>query len=82
MIKPVAGSLVKISAAKLTAGMEIRENDEIVTLLQVDIDLCEEQAVSYIFRDAAGKEWCGYGALSATRLVKYSPGLNLVDILA
>lgn len=54
MIKPVIGSIVKIAAFNLKAGMTLVEDDQDVTLFNVEIDYSEENAVSYDYKDATG----------------------------
>lgn len=82
MIKPVIGSIVKIAAFNLKAGMTLVEDDQDVTLFNVEIDCCEENAVSYDYKDAAGALWSGYARIDSVKRIKYAAGVNLVDIFA
>lgn len=82
MIKPVIGSIVKLFAYDLKAGMTMIENGETVKILEVEIDPCEEYPVSYVYEDAAGKAWAGYGRLDSIKRVEYATGINLIDIIA
>jgi|AGFS01.1.fsa_nt_gi hypothetical protein len=81
MIKPVIGSIVKLFARDLKAGMKMIEDGETVEILEVEIDICEENAVSYIYRDPAGKDWAGYGRIDSVKSVEYAAGINLIDII-
>ena len=81
MNKPVIGSIVKLFAYDLKAGMKMIEDGEKVTILEVEIDICEEYAVSYTYRDSVGKDWAGYGRLNTIKRVEYVPGINLIDII-
>ncbi|WNL63328.1 hypothetical protein [Citrobacter phage Tr1] len=81
MLKPVIGQMVKVKAADLKVGMKISHDDQIVTLAEVEIDYCEEYAVSYIYEDVNGKLWSGYDRIDTVKSVKYAPGQNLVNIL-
>lgn len=81
MIKPVIGSIVKIAAVNLKAGMVMIENDQAVTLFNVEIDYCEENAVSYDYKDAAGALWSGYARIDSVRRIQYAAGVNLVNLI-
>lgn len=81
MLKPLVGQIVEVKAVDLKVGMEMLNDGEIVKLLEVEIDVCEEYAVSYIYQDAKGKAWSGYDRIDTVRRVKYAPGQNLVSIL-
>ena len=81
MLKPVTGQMVEIKSADLKVGMEMLNDGEIVKVLEVEIDFCEEYAVSYIYQDAKGKAWGGYDRIDTVKRVKYAPGQNLVSIL-
>lgn len=81
MINPVVGSIVKLFARDLKAGMKMIENGETVEILEVEIDICEENAVSYIYRDSAGKDWAEYGRIDSVKSIEYARGINLVNII-
>lgn len=81
MIKPTIGSIVKLYAKDITAGMKMVEAGQIVTILDVEIDFCEEFAVSYVYRDNAGKDWAGYGRLDTVKRIEYVTGINLVNLI-
>lgn len=81
MLKPVTGQMVEIKSADLKVGMEMLNDGEIVKVLEVEIDFCEENAVSYIYQDSKGELWSGYAGIDAVKRVKYAPGQNLVSML-
>lgn len=81
MLQLTEGQKVQIELHNLKAGMTLIENDEPVTILEVDIDVCEEYAVSYIFKDSRGETWCGYGRMTSIRTVIYQKGQNVIAIL-
>lgn len=81
MLKPTAGSIVKLFAYDLKPGMKMIEDGQTVTILEVEIDTCEEYAVSYIYRDSKGEDWAGYGRINSIKRVEYTPGINLIDII-
>lgn len=81
MLKPVIGAMVKVKAVDLKVGMEIANDGEIVRIVDVEIDICEEYAVSYLYQDESGKIWSGYDRMTSIKTVKYALGQNLVNIL-
>lgn len=81
MLKPVIGSMVKVKAVDLKVGMEISNDGEIVRIVDVEIDICEDYAVAYLYQDESGKIWSGYDRMTSIKTVKYALGQNLVNIL-
>lgn len=81
MIKPVIGSIVKIAAYNLREGMKMIHDGETVTILDVEIEITEENAVSFVYLDQAGKDWAGYCKIAEPKRIEYTAGINLIDII-
>lgn len=81
MIKPAIGSIIKIAAYNLRKGMKMIHDGETVTILDVEIEITEENAVSFVYLDQAGKDWAGYCTIAEPKRIEYTAGINLIDII-